>query len=53
MGKIKQVREIYKLEKVSYHTGIALGDKIATGKARYSIAQEGNQLLEGGILLPI
>jgi hypothetical protein len=33
MGKIKTMREIYKLKKYSYHTGIALGDKIATGSA--------------------
>jgi pyruvate,water dikinase len=46
----KQVREIYKLtEKGTLITqGIALGDKIATGKARIPIKpQEGNQLLEG------
>jgi pyruvate,water dikinase len=52
-GKIKQVREIYKLtEKGTLITqGIAL-DKIATGKARIlNSPQEGNQLLEGEILV--
>lgn len=50
----KQVREIYKLtEKGTLITqGIALGDKIATGKARIlNSPQEGNQLLEGEILV--
>jgi pyruvate,water dikinase len=54
-GKDKiQVREIYKLkEKGTLITlGIALGDKIATGKARIlNNPQEGNQLLEGEILV--
>ncbi|MFT5715074.1 MAG: pyruvate,water dikinase [Flavobacterium sp.] len=54
-GKDKiQVREIYKLkEKGTLITkGIALGDKIATGKARIlNSPQEGNQLLEGEILV--
>ncbi|MEZ7504318.1 phosphoenolpyruvate synthase [Flavobacterium sp. Arc2] len=51
---IKQVREIYKLtEKGNLITkGIALGDKIATGKARIlNSPEEGNQLLEGEILV--
>ncbi|TDE53020.1 phosphoenolpyruvate synthase [Flavobacterium sp. GT3P67] len=50
----KQVREIYKLtEKGKLLTqGIALGDKIASGKARIlNNSQEGNQLLEGEILV--
>jgi pyruvate,water dikinase len=50
----KQVREIYELkEKGQLITqGIALGDKIATGKARILRSpQEGNQLLEGEILI--
>ena len=50
----KQVREIYKLnEKGKLLTqGIALGDKIASGKARIlNNPQEGNQLLEGEILV--
>ena len=54
-GKDKiQVREIYKLkEKGTLITkGIALGDKIATGKARIlNSPQEGNQLLEEEILV--
>jgi pyruvate,water dikinase len=54
-GKDKtQVREIYKLnEKGTLITqGIALGDKIATGKARIlNSPQEGNQLLKGEILV--
>ncbi|PKH67850.1 phosphoenolpyruvate synthase [Flavobacterium sp. ALD4] len=54
-GKDKiQVREIYKLkEKGTLITkGIALGDKIANGKARIlNSPQEGNQLLEGEILV--
>jgi pyruvate,water dikinase len=54
-GKDKiQVREIYKLkEKGTLITqGIALGDKIATGKARIlNNPQEGNQLLKGEILV--
>lgn len=50
----KQVREIYKLkEKGQLITqGIALGDKISSGKARIlHNPQEGNQLLEGEILV--
>jgi pyruvate,water dikinase len=50
----KQVREIYELtEKGQLITqGIALGDKIASGKARIlHNPQEGNQLLEGEILV--
>ncbi|SEA98511.1 phosphoenolpyruvate synthase [Flavobacterium gillisiae] len=50
----KQVREIYKLKEkgVLITQGIALGDKIATGKARIlNSPQEGNQLLEGEILV--
>jgi pyruvate,water dikinase len=50
----KKVRKIYKLkEKGQLITqGIALGDKIATGKARIlNSPQEGNQLLEGEILI--
>jgi pyruvate,water dikinase len=50
----KQVREIYNLkEKGQLITkGIALGDKIASGKARIlHNPQEGNQLLEGEILV--
>jgi pyruvate,water dikinase len=49
MGKIKQVRRFTNSQKRhAYHTGIALGDKIATGKARIlNSPQEGNQLLEG------
>jgi pyruvate,water dikinase len=54
MGKIK-VREIYKLKEkgILITQGIALGDKIATGKHGYSIVPGGNQLLEGKFLLPI
>jgi pyruvate,water dikinase len=50
----KQVREIYTLKKkgVLITKGIALGDKIATGKVRIlNSPQEGNQLLEGEILV--
>lgn len=50
----KQVREIYKLkEKGSLLTqGIALGDKIASGKARIlNSAQEGDQLQNGEIIV--
>lgn len=50
----KQVREIYKLKgKGNLITkGIALGDKISSGKARIlKNPQEGNQLLEGEILV--
>ena len=50
----KQVREIYELkEKGPLITqGIALGDKISSGKARIlNTPQEGNQLLEGEILV--
>lgn len=50
----KQVHEIYKLkEKGSIITqGIALGDKIASGKARIlNSAQEGNQLQDGEIIV--
>jgi pyruvate,water dikinase len=50
----KQVREIYKLKEkgILITQGIALGDKIATGKARIlNSPQEGNQLLEGEILV--
>ena len=50
----KQVREIFKLkEKGKLITkGIALGDKIASGKARIlQNPQEGNLLLEGEILV--
>ncbi|SDW34031.1 phosphoenolpyruvate synthase [Flavobacterium degerlachei] len=50
----KQVREIYKLkEKGTLITqGIALGDKISSGKARIlHNPQEGHQLLEGEILV--
>jgi pyruvate,water dikinase len=50
----KQVREIYNLkEKGRLITkGIALGDKIASGKARIlHNPQEGNQLMEGEILV--
>ncbi|MBG6109618.1 pyruvate,water dikinase [Flavobacterium sp. CG_9.10] len=50
----KLVREIYQLkEKGTLLTnGIALGDKIATGKARLlQNTQEGNQLLDGEILV--
>jgi pyruvate,water dikinase len=54
-GKIrKQIREIYKLKEKGQliTTGIALGDKIASGKARIlNSPQEGNQLLEGEILV--
>lgn len=50
----KQVREIYKLKEkgLLITQGIALGDKIASGKARIlNNPQEGNQLLEGEILV--
>jgi pyruvate,water dikinase len=50
----KKVRKIYELkEKGQLITqGIALGDKIATGKARILYTpQEGNQLLQGEILI--
>ena len=50
----KLVREIYRLkEKGTLLTkGIALGDKIATGKARIlQNTEEGNQLLDGEILV--
>lgn len=50
----KQVREIYKLKEkgILITQGIALGDKIATGKARIlNSPQDGNQLLEGEILV--
>jgi pyruvate,water dikinase len=44
------VREIYKLKEILITQGIALGDKIATGRHGYSIVP-GNQLLEGEILV--
>jgi pyruvate,water dikinase len=50
----KQVREIYTLKEhgTLITQGIALGDKIATGKARIlNNPQEGDQLLEGEILV--
>jgi pyruvate,water dikinase len=50
----KQVREIYKLKEkgLLITQGIALGDKIASGKARIlHNPQEGNQLLQGEILV--
>ncbi|MGO4816887.1 phosphoenolpyruvate synthase [Flavobacterium sp. W22_SRS_FP1] len=50
----KQVREIYKLKDkgLLITQGIALGDKIASGKARIlHNPQEGNQLLQGEILV--
>ena len=50
----KQVREIYKLKEKGHviTKGIALGDKIASGKAHIlHNPQEGNQLLEGEILI--
>ena len=50
----KQVREVYQLkEKGTLLTkGIALGDKIATGKARIlTNTNEGDQLLDGEILV--
>ncbi|WP_413998785.1 phosphoenolpyruvate synthase [Flavobacterium sp. W1B] len=54
-GKLrKQVREIYKLKEKGtiIAKGIALGDKIASGKARILHSpQEGDQLLEGEILV--
>jgi hypothetical protein len=50
MGKIKTMRFINSKKGYSYHTGIALGDKIATEKRGYLIVPEGNQLLEGKFL---
>ena len=54
-GKInKQVREIYKLKEkgVLLVKGIALGDKIISGKARIlNSPQEGNLLLDGEIIV--
>ena len=50
----KQLREIYKLKEKGrlIARGIALGDKIATGKARIlNNPQEGSQLLDGEILV--
>jgi pyruvate,water dikinase len=50
----KQVRKVYKLKEKGtlIVQGIALGDKIATGKARIlENPQEGHQLLEGEILV--
>jgi pyruvate,water dikinase len=50
----KQVREIFKLSNKSklIASGIALGDKIASGKARILKSPlEGNQLLQGEILV--
>lgn len=50
----KQVREIYTLKEKStlITKGIALGDKIATGKARIlNNPQEGDRLLEGEIIV--
>ena len=54
-GKInKQVREIYKLKEKGtlLAKGIALGDKIISGKARIlNSPQEGNLLLDGEIII--
>lgn len=54
-GKVKkQVREIFKLKEKGevLTTGIALGDKIATGKARIILQpQDGDQLQKGEILV--
>jgi pyruvate,water dikinase len=50
----KQVREIFTLKEKGklITTGIALGDKIATGKARIILnPQDGNQLQKGEILI--
>jgi len=50
----KQVREIFTLKEKGklITTGIALGDKIATGKARIILnPQDGNQLQKGEILV--
>ncbi len=50
----KQVREIYKLKEkgVIVTKGIALGDKIASGKARIILhPQDGDQLQDGEILV--
>ncbi len=52
--KKKQVREIFTLKEKGklLTTGIALGDKIATGKARILLSpQEGDQLQKGEILV--
>jgi pyruvate,water dikinase len=52
--EIKKVREIFTLKEKGkvLATGIALGDKIATGKARIILnPQEGNQLQNGEILV--